>query len=181
MRGWPRTFVSAALFLIFGVAPALSVPMDCEPTRTLWTPVGIYVDSGLGLRYRAEFREYRCVVGGEEAVEVKVKDNREVFLGLPEGVWLLRYPGSATVLFVREGVGQEGLAFAEALLKAGKVDLLLVHEGVRLAPDAVVRARLVFRLKPGAHAFSLAGEGFPLYRLDTILDELDLGLGTATR
>jgi len=85
------------------------------------------------------------------------------------------------VLFVREGVGQEGLAFAEALLKAGKVDLLLVHEGVRLAPNAVARARLVLRLKPGAQAFSLAGGRFPLYRLDTILDELDHGRGAATR
>ncbi len=179
MRARLGVLVDAVLLLVFGAAPAFSVPMDCKPVRALWTPVGIYLDTGLGLEYRAESREYRCVFGGKK--EVKIKENREVFLGLPKGVWLLRYSGNTMVLFVREGAGDEGRAFAESLLAKGAVDLLLIHRGVQLSPSAVQRARLVLRLEPGGHALSLAGGRFPLYRLETILDELDGGLGPPAR
>ena len=172
----------AVLLGALASAPAFSIPVDCTPIRTLWTPVGIYRDSGLGLSYRAESREYRCVYGEDrERVEVRVEDSRAVYLGLPEGVWLFRYPGDTVVLFVREGVGEEGRTFAESLLEAGRVDLLLVHEGVRLSPEAVRRARMVMRLKPGGHALSLGDARFPLYRLETILDELDAGLRFSER
>jgi len=172
----------AVLLVALGSAPAYSIPVNCTPIRTLWTPVGIYRDSGLGLSYRAESREYRCVYGeGRERVEVRVEDSRAVYLGLPEGVWLFRYPGDTVVLFVREGVGEEGRAFAESMLAKGAVDLLLIHRGVQLSPSAVQGARLVLRLEPGGHALSLAGGRFPLYRLETILDELDAGLRFSER
>lgn len=167
-----------ASLLGLGATPVFAVSMDCKPVHGLWTPKGIYQDSELGLRYRAEFQEYRCSVGGKK--EVRVRDNREFFLGLPKGVWFLRYPPSVTVLFVREGVSEAGRAFAESLLKRGKVDLLLIHEGVHLSPDATGRARLVLRLRPGGHAISVVGEGFPIYRLATILDQFDIGSGKPT-
>ncbi len=113
----------AVLLGALASAPAFSIPVDCTPIRTLWTPVGIYRDSGLGLSYRAESREYRCVYGeSRERVEVRVEDSRAVYLGLPEGVGLLRYPSDTVVLFVREGVGGEGRTFAESLLAGSAPD-----------------------------------------------------------
>ncbi len=170
----PGGWMGLALLLSLGALPAFSASIVCEPVGSLWTPHGVYTDQGLGLRYRAESREYRCTVAGGQ--DVRVEDSREVFLDLPEGVRLLRYPAGTLVLFVGERAGEAGRGFAESLLDRGEVDLLLIHEGVRLRPEAVRRARLVLRLKPGAYALSLAGEGFPLYRLTTILGEFDIGL-----
>jgi hypothetical protein len=112
-------------------------------------------------------------VAGKQGI--RVSDQREVFLGLPTGIVLLRYPGT-TVLFVGGKADGNALAFAASLVQKGGVDLLMIHEGVQLDSSVARRASLVLWIKPGEHALAIKRESFPLYRLAQILDDYDLGL-----